>query len=312
MTKQWAQQLIGFGVPGSLPLSFDRVSGAVTQTLLGLAHSAPGTVYPTQHFILNNAQISDNRIPPYEMSYDAARTYNALPVPPTQFGNPGPGGVFQHWSNVTLSPPAGATGADIELLYQPTSWEYMQFLFLANNGNSPTLASTGQDMLDAWFATGMAAPEVIARAQWGAKKPVVYCSPKTNSLGCIPQIGWYGQPSASATEGFQVVARNLRNKRPGLMLFSRAGRAAQPFQGGTLCVAAPVARTAIETSGGAPSGNNCSGSLSVDFNGVIASGVDPALVAGVTVDTQFWGRDPGFAAPNNVTLTDALEFVIGL
>ncbi len=311
MTQQWAQQLIGFGVNGSLPLSFDRTDGAITQTLAGLASSAPGSMHPTLHFVLNNVQIADNRIPPYKMSYEDARKYNALPVPPTQFGNPGPDGVYQHWSDIALSPPAGATNADVELLYQPTSWEYIQFLLLSNNGTSPTLANTGQDMLDAWLATGMAAPEVIARAQWGTKKPVAYCNAKTNSLGCLPAIGWYGQPSASAMEGFQVVATQLRNNKATVLFYTRAGRAAQPFGGGTLCLATPISRTPIQTSGGKPAGNGCSGSLSFDFNTLIASGVDPALVAGVTIDAQFWGRDPGFVAPNNVTITNALEFVIG-
>jgi len=311
MTQEWAAQLVGFGISPSIPLAFDRVSGAVLQTLGGLAASAPGSAYSTLHFVLNNTQITDNRIPPFGLSYDEARTYNALPVPPTQFGNPGPGGFYQHWSNIPLAPPATASRAEIELLYQPTSWEYMQFLALSNNGTSPTLASAGQDMLDGWLATNMAAPEVIARAQWGWKAPRTYCTAKVNSLGCTPAIGWYGQPSASASQGFQVVARNLRNNKPGLLLFSRAGRAAQPFAGGTLCVAAPISRTSVDTSGGRAAGNNCSGSLSVDFNQIIASGLDPALVAGVQINAQFWGRDAAFVAPNNVTMTDGLEFVIG-
>lgn len=311
MTQQWAQQLIGFGGSSSLPLAFDRASGAVTQTLGELAASAPGSEAATLHLSLNNLTLSDNRIPPYGLNYDEALTSNALPVPPTQFGNPGPGGVYQHWSDVTLAPPPTASRAEIELLYQPTSWEYMQFLYLANNGNNTSLASTGQDMLDAWFATGMAAPEVIARAPWGATQPATYCNAKTNALGCVPAIGWYGTPSASAAEGFQVVVRNLRNNRPGLMLYSRAGRAEQPFQGGTLCLAAPITRTPNDSSGGSSSGQDCSGGLSVDFNRLIASGIDPALIAGVTVNAQFWGRDPGFSAPNNATLSNALEFVIG-
>jgi hypothetical protein len=47
-----------------------------------------------------------------------------------------------------------------------------------------------------------------------------------------------------------------------------------------------------------------------DFNAWIASGADPALISGVEVWAQFYSRDPGFAPPNNVNLTEALDFVI--
>lgn len=310
ITQTWAAQLLAMGSSPSLPLSFERTTGAVTMTLGQLAARPSGTEYPTLHFVLNNTTLSDNRIPPYGLSYDEAREYNALPVPPTQFGNPGPGGTFRHWDEVALQPPPGAARAEIELLYQTTSWEYVQFLYLANQGTHPTLSGTGQDVLDAWLATGMSEPEIIATARWGADQPQVYCTAKVNSLGCVPEIGWYGTPSASAGEGFQVVARNLRNNKAGLLLVSRAGRAATPFQGGTLCVASPFKRVNAGTTGGTPAGANCSGGLSVDFNRQIAQGLDPALVGGVTVDVQFWSRDPGFPAPDNTSLTDGLEFTL--
>lgn len=166
ITQDWALQLLGMGVNPLLPLGYDRVTGQVTDTLANLAVSAPGTELETFHFVLNNKIKSDNRIPPYGMRRDDAETRNALPVPATQFGNPGPGGVYDYFDDVPLTPPAGATRAEFELMYQTSSWEYIQFLLLANPGQSPFLATAGQDLFDAYMATGGSQPEVMTSARW--------------------------------------------------------------------------------------------------------------------------------------------------
>jgi hypothetical protein len=166
MTKEWASQLLGMGYSPSLVLSFDRTTGQANYTLGDLAAQAPNSGYVTFHFALNNAVAKDNRIPPYGMSYDMARERNALPVPPDQYGNPGPGGAYDYFDTVQLSPPAGAVTATIELLYQPVSWEYIQFVAFANNRTDPFLANVGVNLLDAWLNTGMATPAVMASATW--------------------------------------------------------------------------------------------------------------------------------------------------
>jgi hypothetical protein len=118
--------------------------------------------------VLNNKVAKDNRIPPYQMSYNEARKRNALPVPETQYGTPGFGGMYNYWDEFALNPPASASYATIDLLYQPTSWEYIQFLWKANNGQNTFLANEGVNLLDAWLNTGMAEPYVMASTTWGA------------------------------------------------------------------------------------------------------------------------------------------------
>jgi len=93
------------------------------------------------------------------MRYDEARRRNALPVPDSQYGNPGPGGTYDFWDELDLDgvrPPA-AVSARIDLLYQGTSWEYIQFLEQANEGSNPAeggnafLGEEGEHLLEAWI-----------------------------------------------------------------------------------------------------------------------------------------------------------------
>ncbi|UCH46104.1 MAG: hypothetical protein JSV11_05195, partial [Nitrospiraceae bacterium] len=135
----------------------------------------------------------DNRIPPYQMSYDEAQKRNALPVPTDQYGG-SPGGVYEYWDeyDVKALAPSHAVRADLTLYYQGTSWEYVQFL---NNAVSTTatgagapnavtafLADEGKNYLDAWVnadqthgAIGpMVPPYIMATASWN------------DTAGCVP------------------------------------------------------------------------------------------------------------------------------
>lgn len=167
MTQDWAETLIAVGKPVSLPLSFDRYSGAVDFTLGDLAALPANSYHETFHFVLNNHVAGDNRIPPYGMSYDEAKKRNALPVPATQYGNPAAGGTYNYFDNVPLNPPVGAVYATIDLLYQGTSWEYIQFLEKANTQQNEFLGQEGINMLEAWLNTGMVPPYVMTSATWG-------------------------------------------------------------------------------------------------------------------------------------------------
>jgi hypothetical protein len=179
LTQEWAAQLLGLGYPAGLVLSYDRYTGAVEETLGDLNAQAPGSYTESFHFVLNNKVSFDNRIPTYGMSYDTGRVRNVLPVPADQYGNPGPGGVYEHWDEFELQPPIGAVSVTIDLLYQPTSWEYIQFLDLANDGSNAFLANEGEYMLEAWLntpardgtPTQMAPPHVMASTTVEAPEP---------------------------------------------------------------------------------------------------------------------------------------------
>jgi subtilase family protein len=150
----------------------------------------------------------------------------------------------------------------------------------------------------------------------GCLLPVAYCAGKLNSLGCLPAIAWTGAPSTSAGSGFTIKGDNVRNNKPGLLFYGVNGPASVPFQNGTLCVASPIRRTPVVTSGGNPlPADDCSGEYAIDFNafvvGTLGGSPLPALlVPGTQVHSQWWGRDPGFAPPDNTTLTNAVTFVM--
>jgi hypothetical protein len=165
------------------------------------------------------------------------------------------------------------------------------------------------------FVVGYQAVFVL-RAEGSGSVTTTYCVSKTNSLGCGPAIEWTGFPSASSGSGFVVRCINVRNNKNGLLFYGTTGRAAIPYQGATLCVAVPIKRTGALNSGGAPApANDCSGVYSIDMNcfalGGCGGSPSPLLtIPGTVVDGQFWGRDPGFPAPMDTTLSNAIEFTL--
>jgi hypothetical protein len=158
MTQEWAKQLLDLNYDPNLVLSYDRYNPANVFKLQELFAQAPGTYHETFHFVLNNKVVKDNRIPPYGMSYDKALQRNALPVPETQYGG-GP-------DTFHLNAPQGAASATIDLLYQPTSYEYQLFLLKNNLKQNAFLELEGDYMFEAWLNTGMADPYVMASTTW--------------------------------------------------------------------------------------------------------------------------------------------------
>lgn len=201
MTQAWAERLLALGLSGNLALNYNRLTGDVETTLANLAAGNAGDLVETFHFALNNYVAADNRIPPYGMRYDEALRRNTLPVPTSQFGNPGVGGVYQHYDQLTLNPPTDAVYATIDLLYQGTSWEYIQFLQLANNHENVFLSTEGNNLLEAWLNTGMAKPQLMASTTWGSQ-------PVSNDTVGVTNIttGYYQQSGKGKTQTTSYIA----------------------------------------------------------------------------------------------------------
>lgn len=168
ISPAWAAKLIGeLGADPATPLAYDRETGAVTATLAdAAAASLESAGTPSFHLAWNDVVLHDDRIPPWRMDWSEARKRNALPVPETLYlpagQAPEPGAEYRHWDEVALDPPPDARRAQIALLHQTTSWEYVQFLWKANRRDDAFLATVGDDLLDAWHATGQAEPVAMA------------------------------------------------------------------------------------------------------------------------------------------------------
>ena len=138
----------------------------------------------------------------------------------------------------------------------------------------------------------------------------IYCAAKLNSCGILTSIGSSGTQSTAAASGYVISTSGAKGLKPGLLLYSTSGRANMPFDGGVLCVAAPVRRSTllVDTSGSA---GLCNGVLKLDMNaftwGALGGTPAPGLrIPGTRVDCQFWGRD----SPGRSLLSNALEYFV--
>jgi hypothetical protein len=138
---------------------------------------------------------------------------------------------------------------------------------------------------------------------------VPYCVPKMNSAGCFPTIFTTGSPSYTGQGAdFLVQSASTLNQHPGILIWS-LGAASIPFGGGTLCLAPQVNRTPGQGSGGSPfPPTDCSGSYSFHFTPALMQA--NGLVPGTVVFAQYWSRDTGYSAPDNIGLSFALRFTV--
>jgi hypothetical protein len=143
----------------------------------------------------------------------------------------------------------------------------------------------------------------------GFTAPTVYCSGKTGSAGCVPTIEYSGAPTVTGSDDFSLTSRDLPNNCIGALAWGLTP-ANTPFAGGILCVGSPTLGSfgALFSGGNAGVASDCSGVIGFDVTQAFFA--THGLTAGTAVYMQFLVRDPGFAPPDAVGLSDALTYVL--
>lgn len=142
----------------------------------------------------------------------------------------------------------------------------------------------------------------------GPGVPLVYCTGKASSIGCLAAISTTN-PSALPVSGaadYSVTATSVHAFKPGLVFAGVQGPTALPFLGGTLCTLPNKRGPVVSSGGSAP--ETCTGTFTtlVNTGALIPAGLDGG--AGNTVWYQWWHRDPQNGAGNlGSALSNAVE-----
>lgn len=205
-----------------------------------------------------------------------------------------------HWGLVWIFDRSGAGWSETARLEPSETGDIAGFgEGLAFDGLHLIIGADGDD--DFGPDSGSAWPYLVSDG------PATYCTAKVNSLGCTPAISYTGLPSLSGADDFYITASHVLNNKPGTLLLSPTS-AAMPFLGGILCVQAPIARTPNQVAHGTPPPLNCTGSYSFFLSHAYMGA--HAFQPGTQWYAQYWSRDPGFAPPNNIGLSDGIGFLI--
>jgi cytochrome c553 len=102
------------------------------------------------HFVLNNKIFKDTRIPPRGFTNANFALFGGIPI--TRGYADG-----QYWDDVLYRLKPGVVTAQVNLYYQSTSKEYVEFLRDKNTTNS-----AGQTLYDLWNNNGKCPPELMA------------------------------------------------------------------------------------------------------------------------------------------------------
>ena len=196
------------------------------------------------------------------------------------------------------------------------------FLLRFSSGSIEIEVSQGNTLLEQWMIAdstytngnfgfyNYSQGDVVYSGFTQQNIPEIYCTAKLNSHGCLPAITSSGTASVSDPNPFMITGSQLINNKFGFLYYGTNGPAATPFQGGFMCVAAPLARVTTDYTFGNPLGGDCSGDLSTDFNAWMQAGNAVGVGAGMQVHAQYIYRDPRNLDGTGFGLTDGVTFPV--
>jgi hypothetical protein len=161
----------------------------------GLSNEADGSSF---HFVLNNMVVKDNRIPPRGFTNAA---FKAIQSPPVGYSY----ADAQYWDATPYTLPTGTSYYVVNLYYQTTSRDYVEFLRDENHTND-----YGTRLYNAWASSGKAAPVLLAT--FSSRGPVVDTEPPTTptNLTAIAQrfnlvnLSWNPSTDNVGVAGYSV------------------------------------------------------------------------------------------------------------
>jgi hypothetical protein len=136
--------------------------------------------------------------------------------------------------------------------------------------------------------------------------PSIYCTAKTNSQGCLPEMSAQGTPTLSGADDFTVTVSKAINNKPCLFLWGK--KALRQFAFGSfLCIAPPTIRTPLSLTDGTAGPDDCTGTATFAFTHAYMA--QQGIAAGDGIHVQAWYRDPALPF-NPVGLSHALVFFV--
>jgi len=151
--------------------------------------------------------------------------------------------------------------------------------------------------------------EIRGQIVAGATNPTTFCVGKLNSQGCMPTAGATGVPQLSGPDNLHITCTNVVSNKSGVMFWGLAPRAVPaPFLGGVNCILSPTIRTPVQSSGGNPPPDDCSGTYDFFFSHAYMAA--NGLAAGSSAYCQHWYRDPANPDGTGAGLSDAVCFEV--